>query len=237
MYRAGRALDSALLHPRLTPRYNNGQACRFARDREIPYLGICLGMQCAVIEFARSVLQLSGANSTEFEAGTQHPVICMLEEQLKVTHKGGTMRLGAQPCVLEEGSRAATCYGANMIHERHRHRYEFNSDYQRAFEAAGFVVTTADSVAALFERYDLDNAEVLMVVAFLLFNMLDGAIQDGIPPLEALNVCLTDIRNCVTDQLAQPGMPTEVHMTFRAGSPSAPLPVDVTYKSKSPSWS
>ncbi|HEV7999808.1 MAG TPA: CTP synthase, partial [Planctomycetaceae bacterium] len=107
------------------------QACRFAREAEIPYFGICLGMECAVIEFARNILHLEGANSTEFEAATPHPVICMLEEQRKVTHKGGTMRLGAQPCVLEEGSRAAACYDEHVVRERHRHRYEFNSNYQR----------------------------------------------------------------------------------------------------------
>jgi CTP synthase len=142
------------------------QACRFARDREIPYLGICLGMQCAVIEFARSVLQLSGANSTEFEAGTPHPVICMLEEQRQVTQKGGTMRLGAQPCVLEEGSRAAACYGENVVQERHRHRYEFNSDYQPDFEAAGFVVTGVNPELKLAEIIEIPDHPWFVAVQF-----------------------------------------------------------------------
>jgi CTP synthase len=113
------------------------QAIRFARELEIPYFGICLGMQCAVIEYARHVLGLRRANSTEFAADTEDPVICMLEEQKQVTHKGGTMRLGAQPCLLEEGSRAAACYDATEISERHRHRYEFNPAYLRQFEDAG----------------------------------------------------------------------------------------------------
>jgi CTP synthase len=142
------------------------QACRFARDREIPYFGICLGMQCAVIEFARSVLQLSGANSTEFETGTPHPVICMLEEQRGVTHKGGTMRLGAQPCALEEGSRAAACYGETLVRERHRHRYEFNSDYQRDFEAAGFVVTGVNPDQKLAEIVELRDHPWFVAVQF-----------------------------------------------------------------------
>ncbi|NOX56959.1 MAG: CTP synthase, partial [Planctomycetes bacterium] len=96
-------------------------AARFARECEIPYLGICLGMQCAVIEFARNVLGLTDANSTEFCAETQHPVICLLPEQEGVDEKGGTMRLGVQPCVLREGSLAEKCYGERRISERHRH--------------------------------------------------------------------------------------------------------------------
>jgi CTP synthase len=142
------------------------QACRFSRDREVPYFGICLGMQCAVIEFARSVLQLSGANSTEFETATPHPVICMLEEQRKITNKGGTMRLGAQPCVLEEGSKAAAAYGSNVVRERHRHRYEFNSDYQRDFEAAGFVVTGVNPDLKLAEIVEIPDHPWFVAVQF-----------------------------------------------------------------------
>ena len=103
------------------------EAIRFARERGIPFFGICLGMQCAVIEFARNVVGLDGANSTEFDKDTPHPVICLLDEQKTITDKGGTMRLGAQPAKLEPGSVAATCYGKTEISERHRHRYEFNN--------------------------------------------------------------------------------------------------------------
>ncbi|HUG93669.1 MAG TPA: CTP synthase, partial [Planctomycetaceae bacterium] len=117
------------------------QAIRFAREFEIPYFGICLGMQCAVIEYARHVVGLRRANSTEFAADTEHPVICILEEQKQITHKGGTMRLGAQPCRLQDGSRAAACYGTTEISERHRHRYELNPEYQRPLDDAGLVVT------------------------------------------------------------------------------------------------
>ena len=115
------------------------EAVRFARECEIPYFGICLGMQCAVIEFARNVLQLHDANSTEFSADTTHPVICLLEEQRAITDKGGTMRLGAYPCVLSEDSRPANAYGELEVVERHRHRYEFNPEFRSQYEAAGMV--------------------------------------------------------------------------------------------------
>ncbi|MBM3847883.1 MAG: CTP synthase, partial [Verrucomicrobia bacterium] len=109
-------------------------AAQYARERRLPYLGLCLGMQIATIEYARNVLGLAGAHSTEFDPNTPHPVIALLDEQKGVDRKGGTMRLGAQPCQLKVGSKAAHLYGAFMIHERHRHRYEFNNSYREAFE-------------------------------------------------------------------------------------------------------
>ena len=112
------------------------EAVRFARESGIPFMGICLGMQCAVIEFARNVLGIADANSSEMDA-TPHPVIDLMEEQKGVTAKGGTMRLGAYPCVLKKGSKVAEAYGKLHISERHRHRYEFNNDYLAQFEAAG----------------------------------------------------------------------------------------------------
>ena len=111
-------------------------AVRYARENRIPFLGICLGMQCAVIEFARNVLGIADANSSEMEP-TPHPVIDLMEEQKGITAKGGTMRLGAYPCVLRKDSRVAEAYGKLNISERHRHRYEFNNDYLAQFEAAG----------------------------------------------------------------------------------------------------
>jgi CTP synthase len=96
-------------------------------------------MQIATIEFARNVLKLNKAHSTEFDPATPHPVIAMLDEQRKVTKKGGTMRLGAQPCQLALGTKAAELYGSFVINERHRHRYEFNNSYRDKFEKAGFV--------------------------------------------------------------------------------------------------
>jgi len=112
-------------------------AVRYARERGVPYFGICLGMQCAVIEFARNVCGLGGANSTEFDPVTPHPVIDLLPEQRGVADKGGTMRLGLYPVVLAEGSSAARIYGQSIIHERHRHRYEVNNDYVKDLEKNG----------------------------------------------------------------------------------------------------
>jgi CTP synthase len=114
-------------------------AATYARESGLPYLGLCLGMQVATIEFARNVLKLAKAHSTEFDPNTPHPVIALLNEQTKVTRKGGTMRLGAQPCQLVVGTRAARLYGAFVVNERHRHRYEFNNAYRSQFEKAGFV--------------------------------------------------------------------------------------------------
>ncbi|MBI3311993.1 MAG: CTP synthase [Candidatus Omnitrophica bacterium] len=117
------------------------RAAQFARENNIPYLGICLGMQCAVVEFARNVLGLKGANSTEFDPHTPHPVISMLAEQRKVKQLGGTMRLGAQPCQLRKGTLARQLYREGRISERHRHRYEFNGGYRDAFAKSGMVIS------------------------------------------------------------------------------------------------
>ncbi len=115
------------------------ESIRYVREKGIPFLGICLGMQCAVIEFARNVCGLKGANSTEFDKETPHPVIHLLPEQEKVTFKGGTMRLGAYPCVLTKGSLAYRAYGTEEIVERHRHRYEFNNDYREVLTERGLI--------------------------------------------------------------------------------------------------
>ena len=126
-------------------------AARYAREGNVPYLGLCLGMQIATIEFARNVLGLQSAHSTEFDPDTPHPVIALLDEQRNVTLRGGTMRLGAQPCQLAMGSRAARLYGAFLISERHRHRYEFNNQYRDQFENAGVVFSGTSPDAKLVE--------------------------------------------------------------------------------------
>jgi CTP synthase len=131
------------------------QAIRHAREKQVPFFGICLGLQCAVIEFARDVLGLEGANSTEFDPGTPHPVVCMLDEQYAITDLGGTMRLGSYPCVVAEGSRAQQAYGSTLVHERHRHRYEFNNQYRRQFADYGFVVTGTSPDGQLVEVVEL----------------------------------------------------------------------------------
>ncbi|HEV2387850.1 MAG TPA: CTP synthase [Candidatus Acidoferrales bacterium] len=124
------------------------EAIRYARERQVPYFGICLGMQCAVIEFARHAAGLEGANSTEFDPHTPHRVIYKLRELIGIEEMGGTMRLGSWPCRLEPGSFAEQAYRAPEIHERHRHRYEFNRDYEPALAAAGlrFSGRTPDGV-------------------------------------------------------------------------------------------
>ena len=121
-------------------------AIRWARENGLPFLGICLGLQCAVIEFARNVAGLAGAHSFEFDNESPHPVICLMDEQRKVTTKGGTMRLGSYQALLSAGSLVAGVYGQSEITERHRHRYEVNNDYRAALQAEGmrFSATTTD---------------------------------------------------------------------------------------------
>ncbi len=132
------------------------EAVRFARENNIPFLGICLGMQCAVIEFSRNVLGLADANSSEMEP-TPHPVIDLMEEQKGVTAKGGTMRLGAYPCQLKKGSRVAAAYGKLNVSERHRHRYEFNSDYLAQFENAGMNAVGINPDTGLVEVVEIEG--------------------------------------------------------------------------------
>jgi CTP synthase len=130
-------------------------AAQYAREKKIPYLGLCLGMQIATIEFARHVLRLKGAHSTEFDSSTPHPVIALLDEQKKVSKKGGTMRLGSQPCQLVMGTLANHLYGAFLVHERHRHRYEFNNAYRERFEQAGLVCSGLSPDGKLVEVIEL----------------------------------------------------------------------------------
>jgi CTP synthase len=130
------------------------QAVRFARERNIPFLGICLGLQCAVIDFARGVAQLEGANSSEFDSTTQFPVVDILAGQ-DLDRLGGTMRLGAYPCKLKEGSKAAAAYGAELVYERHRHRYEVNPRLRRKLEDAGLVCSGESPDGTLVEIVEL----------------------------------------------------------------------------------
>ncbi|MAQ91819.1 MAG: CTP synthetase [Rhodopirellula sp.] len=142
------------------------QSIRFAREREIPFFGICLGMQTACIEFGRNVVKLDGAHSTEFDKNTSHPVICLLDEQKNITDMGGTMRLGAQPCVLEEGSQAKACYQLNEISERHRHRYEFNHVYRSQFAAHGMTVSGTSPDGLLPEIVEIPEHPWFVAVQF-----------------------------------------------------------------------
>ncbi|MEL7006347.1 MAG: CTP synthase, partial [Bacteroidota bacterium] len=152
-------LDGILVAPGFGERGVPGkiEAVRYAREHNVPFFGICLGMQCAVIEFARNVLKIKTATSTEIEEKTKNPVIDLMEEQKKVTDMGGTMRLGAYPCHLRKGSKASAVYGKAKISERHRHRYEFNNKYLEKMEAAGLQATGINPETGLVEVVELDN--------------------------------------------------------------------------------
>ena len=132
-------------------------AIRYARENSIPFFGICLGMQCACIEFGRNIMGLEGAHSSEFDKATPHPVIDLMADQNDVTEKGGTMRLGAYPCDLAAGTIAKNAYGEDLIHERHRHRYEFNNSYRQQFEDAGGVFSGLSPDGNLVEIFELPD--------------------------------------------------------------------------------
>ncbi|RME87281.1 MAG: CTP synthase [Anaerolineae bacterium] len=127
------------------------QAAQYAREHKVPYLGLCLGMQLMVVEFARNVLGYEDANSTEFDRSTTHPVIDLMLEQRAITDMGGTMRLGLYPCVLRPGSKAAECYGVSQVDERHRHRFELNNAYREALEKHGMVMSGVSPDGKLVE--------------------------------------------------------------------------------------
>jgi CTP synthase len=133
------------------------EAVRYARERKIPYFGICLGLQCALVEFARNVAGLEDANTTEIDRNCRHPVVCMLDDQYDITHLGGTMRLGSYPCMLVEGSKAHEAYGSLLVHERHRHRYEFNNQYRQQFTAHGLLVSGTSPDGKLVEVIELPD--------------------------------------------------------------------------------
>jgi CTP synthase len=132
-------------------------AVKYAREKNIPYLGICYGMHMAVIEFARNVLGLSDADTTENNPTTANPVIHLMEEQKKIMNLGGTMRLGAYPCVLKKGSLTRKCYGKDTISERHRHRFEFNNNYRERFEEAGMIISGLSPNEMLVEMIELKD--------------------------------------------------------------------------------
>jgi len=152
-------MDGVLVAPGFGSRGIEGKisAIKYARENKIPFFGICLGMQCAVIEFARNVLGHGEAHTTEIEKGTEHPVISMMEEQKQILDYGGTMRLGAYPCTLKSGSKTHQAYGTIEISERHRHRYEFNNDYLESFEKAGMMAAGMNPESNLVEVVEVSD--------------------------------------------------------------------------------
>jgi CTP synthase len=142
------------------------QAIRFARERGVPFFGICLGMQCAVIEYGRDVIGLEGAHSSEFDKDTRHPVICLLDEQQQVTQLGGTMRLGSRPAKLDRHSISGKAYESETIQERHRHRYEFNNQYRQQFEAHGMRFAGTSPDGGLVEIIEIPDHPWFVAVQF-----------------------------------------------------------------------
>ena len=141
-------------------------AARYAREHGVPYLGICLGMQTAVIEFARDVLGLKGADSSEFNPGSPHKVIDLMPDQTGDMPKGGTMRLGAYPCVIRPGSMLMRLYGETVVNERHRHRYEFNNEYRAPFEEKGMIVSGSSPDGRLAEAVEIPSCPFFVGVQY-----------------------------------------------------------------------
>jgi CTP synthase len=152
-------LDGLLVAPGFGLRGIEGKivAVKYAREKDLPFFGICLGMQMAVIEFGRNILGLADAHSTEMDPHNHNPVINMMEEQKKITKMGGTMRLGSYPCVLKEGSLAFEIYGEKEISERHRHRYEFNNDFLEQYENAGMIASGVNPETGLVEIMEISD--------------------------------------------------------------------------------
>jgi CTP synthase len=142
------------------------EAVRYAREKKRPYFGICLGMQVMAIEFSRHVMGLKGANSTEFDSTSPHPVISLLEEQKEIKNMGGTMRLGAYPCRLSKGTHSAAAYGEKVIFERHRHRYEFNNLYREQFANKGMILAGLSPDETLVEILEVKNHPWMLGVQF-----------------------------------------------------------------------
>jgi CTP synthase len=161
-------LDGILVAPGFGERGIQGKinAVKYARENNIPFLGICLGMQCAVIEFARNVIGFEDAHSFEMNPESTHPVIDIMESQKNVSEKGGTMRLGAYPCRIDKGTLAFKIYGKTSIQERHRHRYEFNNLYLNEFKKAGMILSGINPDSDLIEIIELANHPFFIGVQF-----------------------------------------------------------------------
>jgi CTP synthase len=161
-------LDGILVAPGFGERGIEGKlmAIRFARENNVPFFGICLGMQCAAVEFARNVLKLEGAASTEVNPKTAHPVIDLMEKQKEITQKGGTMRLGSYDCDLKKKTKALAAYGTSAIKERHRHRWEFNNAYLEQFDKAGLQATGMNTELGLVEILELKDHKWFVGVQF-----------------------------------------------------------------------
>jgi CTP synthase len=163
-----KTLDGIIVTPGFGHRGISGKilAVKYARENNIPFLGICLGMQCAVIEFAQNVLKLEDANSLEMDRKCKNPVINLMEEQKMITEKGGTMRLGSYPCRVLRDSNAHKAYKTQKINERHRHRYEFNNSYQEMYSKAGMIASGINPETELVEIVEIPKHKWFVGVQF-----------------------------------------------------------------------
>lgn len=161
-------VDGILVAPGFGARGTEGKiaAIQYAREKRVPFFGICFGMQLAVVEYARDVCGLAGANSTEIDPQTAHPVVALMNEQRNVVTKGGTMRLGAEPCVLVEGTRAFDAYGTTEISERHRHRYEVNPDFHEQLTSRGLILSGMSPDGRLVEMIELEQHPYFVACQF-----------------------------------------------------------------------
>ena len=161
-------LKGILVAPGFGDRGINGKiiAARYARENNVPFFGVCLGLQCAVVEFARNVLGLTKAHSTEMEPKTPEPVIDLMEEQKGITEKGGTMRLGGYPCSIKENTKVFKAYKKKKIIERHRHRWEFNNQFLKAFESAGMIAAGINPGTNLVEIMEIQKHKWFIGVQF-----------------------------------------------------------------------
>ena len=161
-------VDGIIVAPGFGDRGIEGKiaAIKYVREQKIPFFGICLGMQCAAIEFSRNVLKLSGAHSTEMNPKTKYPVIDIMENQKKITRKGGTMRLGEYPCMISKNSKANLAYGKTKISERHRHRFEFNNKFLKKFEDEGMIPSGINPDNKLVEIIELKDHPWFIGVQF-----------------------------------------------------------------------
>tara|TARA_B100000123_G_scaffold269766_1_gene246469 strand:+ start:24 stop:701 length:678 start_codon:yes stop_codon:yes gene_type:complete len=152
-------INGVLILPGFGSRGSEGKIkiVKYSRENKVPFLGICLGLQCAVIEFARNVCKMQGANSTEFNSKTQYPVIDLMESQRAIKIKGGTMRLGAYECEIKVGTKAFSAYKTKKISERHRHRYEVNNRYKKTLEKNGMVFSGINQELRVVETIEVKN--------------------------------------------------------------------------------
>jgi len=160
--------DGVLVAPGFGERGIEGKikAIQYVREAKVPFFGICLGMQCAVVEYARNIMGLEGASSTEVDPSTPHPIIDLMAEQKKITKKGGTMRLGAYACEMRRRTKASSAYGSLRISERHRHRYEFNNQYREDMEKAGMLASGINPDSELVEIIEVKDHPWFVGVQF-----------------------------------------------------------------------